>query len=446
MKKRGIFLVACFLFIILSFSLISAGWFGRMTGSAVAKTSENSTNECVDSDNGSYYVQGIRIFNGVENEDFCVAEDAVSMNSPSEEGIYVYEYYCEGEGVYLCPFGCEDGACIEETNPSNDTFICDDSDGGIVYGIKGLTSLLNESFEDVCVVIGNSSMVAKSSNSDNLKEFYCGNDSIKFVYHNCAFGCSNGVCLYLNNSNSSFVNCTETDDFKDFYVKGITTCSEGVFEDKCLSGQKTKDSLGPYLLEYFCDGEDYFGNQTYICPHGCYDGACAYSPRENIDNKSFSENQKPTQNTEEERGIQKRTTFWNRVGNFFSRIFKKSSRTQEKIYVFPQDCEILEGAKVFGSEDLCYTGNSANTGNPPCETEFCSVIASSGGMVFAAQNEGCKCKEGKTCITECGGVAGDCTESDCQCCICESYSGAGTYENYQCYEGTSQAGNVNPSV
>lgn len=454
---------------------------------ALPSTSSN----CTDSDGGeNYYLKGVRSFDGNSHEDFCVASDLTESNPVAEEGPYVYEYFCGGEKMYECPLGCQDGACIDNTNVSNTTFFCNDSDGGIIYSVQGITSSSSESFQDVCVNLGSSSFAAKSMNGNYLKEFYCSNDSIEFVYFPCTYGCSNGACIELNVSNSSFLNCSETDNSNDFYVKGITSCSEGVFEDICLNDQNDSSSAGDYLLEYFCKGSEFFGSQVYRCSYGCLEGACLKNAQKS--NETFFGKQKDSLGNSFERTdekiVKERKTFWQAIGNFFSSIFKKSSGfqegaqckkgervpgstnrcytgevsiggeceigpclssvegagTQENPYVFPRDCAILEGSKIYGSENLCYSGEPPSSNEYVCEAVECSEIISAGGMVYEPPQEECKCKGKGKCVADCGYSGQSCT--GCECCLCESEAGSGAYQDYQCYEGTSAAANVNANI
>ena len=61
------------------------------------------------------------------------------------------------------------------------TEICEDTDGGIDKGIKGVTSAGDETYSDACV-------------TGILIEYYCDGDSIVNQNMRCANGCSNGKC------------------------------------------------------------------------------------------------------------------------------------------------------------------------------------------------------------------------------------------------------------
>ena len=74
--------------------------------------------------------------------------------------------------------------------------------------------------------------------------------------------------------------CTDSDDGKNYYVKGTATDSNSLITDVC---QITDDSEGKVvttgiLYEYFCDSNislyTIVNFDEYTCPNGCKDGAC----------------------------------------------------------------------------------------------------------------------------------------------------------------------------
>ena len=68
-----------------------------------------------------------------------------------------------------------------------------------------------------------------------------------------------------------FAQCTETDDGKDFAVKGTTTYSKGGMEISKTIDQCLDESI---LEENFCDSDGKSDIERYECPKGCEDGAC----------------------------------------------------------------------------------------------------------------------------------------------------------------------------
>ena len=64
-------------------------------------------------------------------------------------------------------------------------------------------------------------------------------------------------------------NCSETDDGKDYYKRGLLNYNGSSVEDYCTE----QSSLGPNLMEYYCENE-VKKSFPYSCPNGCQDGAC----------------------------------------------------------------------------------------------------------------------------------------------------------------------------
>jgi len=67
--------------------------------------------QCTDSDNGlNYYTKGqTTLSNGVVSTDFCSStntlDEYICPENPSESGV---------SQTYICPNGCNEGACIEK--------------------------------------------------------------------------------------------------------------------------------------------------------------------------------------------------------------------------------------------------------------------------------------------------------------------------------------------
>ena len=85
-------------------------------------TEENAGNICTDSDGADYYVRGS--VNGLDAStgQYVVAEDNC-------EYVAVNEYICQGnygmETEFVCPYGCQEGACISEFPLSIGTYVLD---------------------------------------------------------------------------------------------------------------------------------------------------------------------------------------------------------------------------------------------------------------------------------------------------------------------------------
>jgi len=98
MVKRGFIIVLCVIF---------------LAGFVLAEN--NNTNVCTDSDSGkNYYKKGF-VFVGDEIKE----TDECSTNIEGTAPENITEYYCKNNSImdtiYECPYGCDDGACLEKT-------------------------------------------------------------------------------------------------------------------------------------------------------------------------------------------------------------------------------------------------------------------------------------------------------------------------------------------
>ena len=136
--------------------------------------------------------------------------------------------------------------------------LCIDSDDGINEYVYGEAVKEGITYHDVCFL------------GDNLKEWVCtaaGNITYKLI--ECEYGCVDGVCKKAEgNDESTGIVCVDSDGGKDYetYGKVIHGSGETAEYDTCESET--------VLKEYFC-GKGYFASETYECPSGCLNGACA---------------------------------------------------------------------------------------------------------------------------------------------------------------------------
>jgi hypothetical protein len=130
-----------------------------------------SLNQCSDSDGGlDYYTKGtITLNNGTINDTCTNVRGLKEWQCLSNKPIPV---------DYTCPNGCFNGACLN-------SMICNDSDGGLDYYVRGTVTLSNGTIvNDVCY------------NTNTLGEFQCTSDNSFFQSsYNCPNGCFNGACL-----------------------------------------------------------------------------------------------------------------------------------------------------------------------------------------------------------------------------------------------------------
>ena len=98
-----------------------------------------------------------------------------------------------------CPnqFYCYDGLGSPDSRCVNYSFICTDSDNGVVSNISGFVNVSNSPGQ---------SLIFNDSCKDvkNLTEYSCSFDGTQFIALNqtisCTYGCSNGACIICNDS------------------------------------------------------------------------------------------------------------------------------------------------------------------------------------------------------------------------------------------------------
>jgi len=196
--------------------------------------------DCVDSDGGlNYYTKGvtkgsekridsegsIRIEYQIRS-DICVKDNQIPQEG-MEDGLF--EYYCTEDGfvdstdrenTYICPYGCEDGACLKEVPPPP---TCLDSDGGMNYLEKGKIEgpLMSGTIsEDICV-------------GDSVRELFCNEDNYgePFLY-TCPNGCKDGACVSVIGKPCT-VDAVECDLEWEEPVCGKVVSSISGFEELC---------------------------------------------------------------------------------------------------------------------------------------------------------------------------------------------------------------------
>ncbi len=137
---------------------------------------------CIDYDKGlNYFIfSTTQSNNGLFHTDVC-----------DDNGITLYEGYCNENNTvknisYICPNGCENGACLNETInvTCTDSDITTDYPYGKNYYTKGNTTAnSNQSFFDNCI------------NNIILKEFFCNNTIISYENYTCQISCEDGICI-----------------------------------------------------------------------------------------------------------------------------------------------------------------------------------------------------------------------------------------------------------
>ena len=179
---------------------------------------------CTDTDGGrNYYVKGHvqdPEHGGADYWDTCTNLETTDTSKgwfPTSTGKILMEYYC-GERNYqyeavLCPYGCQDGACIKEDDKSIN---CTDTDGGLNYYVKGECSdSRGWNLRDGCI----------ANREGWLYESYCYQDGCSLIEYECPYGCrvGEGVCI----------NCTESWVCGDW-----TECNNGMMTRTCTDANK----------------------------------------------------------------------------------------------------------------------------------------------------------------------------------------------------------------
>jgi hypothetical protein len=156
----------------------------------------NATNQtnttCTDSDNGlNYYVKGISYgawapLNGsfYNDTDHCVLNNVRVNNCSAGGSCWVNEYYCAsvqtlGRTPYSCPYGCSNGACINQTITCYNNTQC---------GLPVTNNYCNAN-GSACI-----STITPTCVNPGTVQSYCSN-STGGTCVACQYGCQNGACL-----------------------------------------------------------------------------------------------------------------------------------------------------------------------------------------------------------------------------------------------------------
>jgi len=219
---------------------------------------------CTNSDEGLDYYNSGEATNGITSVfDLCLADS---------DNILV-EGYCNNNKLdsiqFTCPFGCENGACIQSGNNR-----CTETDSGLDIYTKGTTKgpWLNdingdvESGEDFC-----------SDTNNNLQEYNCeqlssGSNIYGLVQTgvDCINGCSDGACspeLLPNLDKTGYRYASwKCQDGESFNSQDDTSCklaetwekyAEEFCKDRCaIDGDNKKCGIGSYGINVECYYDD----------------------------------------------------------------------------------------------------------------------------------------------------------------------------------------------
>ena len=329
--KRGVFTIVILASILLvSISFVSAniftGFWDKLTGKAT--TSDTFSNLCGNGikDSGEIcdYMTNDSINNPYGNQ--CSSDCWVNGAPPYWKG-------CRGSGAHVCVdapnvtsqyfvdhpncipattceglfYNCNGIVCpAPETTNSPATSICNDSDNGLNYYVKGqvnypgITDLINNGF-DFCVTPTFPGYSYPKWEIGDLVEYVCrpydwsDNSSfcdvpggcVDYESYKCLYGCSDGKCNSVPNNTET--NCNDSDGGANYYVKGtmkgILSDSDGTRFDEWTDYCNDFGLLDEFSCGNGTSGGLAFGSQgwndLYSCPYGCSDGKCNPAPTNN---------------------------------------------------------------------------------------------------------------------------------------------------------------------
>ncbi|MBU2503434.1 MAG: hypothetical protein KJ879_00045 [Nanoarchaeota archaeon] len=320
MKRGRVVLISFSLILILSLSLVSAGWFsdffGKMTGRAVETQNLAVSSDPCDSDfdgNGT-----------VDNNDY--AAFSAHYNQAASATLGTDKYDLDGNGKiefadYIIFAGNFGKNCIADRscNPAFQQFL-GEYGKSITYpetnydlnhnGVIDFEDFISftEYYSTLCtpespIPAAGSTSACPDFNSDgsiNVADFeifrvnygksvsvslgtdkYDLNDdgAIDF-YDHLIFAEKYGTTC--SSSSTTTITCTDSDGGKDYDVKGtvVDSLASVTYTDTCTdlettdaSGGWTPTSTGTILMEYSCGSTNY-QYAPYECPNGCSDGTC----------------------------------------------------------------------------------------------------------------------------------------------------------------------------
>jgi hypothetical protein len=223
---------------------------------------------CSETDGGlDFYHAGVTTAYNGQVEDKCL------------DALHLQEGYCQ-QGlsrtiVKDCVFGCRRDACVLD-NPNNiwSVNICNDSDGGKNYSVRGRINVDSDR-EDKCLT------------THRLLEWHCkGNMATTNVYL-CEFGCKDGRCesaqkqikqviktssppmgwtvTAKRQTTTTTIPCNDSDGGIVYDKAGTLVASDAVRTDDCIGYKR--------LREWYCS-RGKARSAIVMCERGCLNGAC----------------------------------------------------------------------------------------------------------------------------------------------------------------------------
>lgn len=345
MKKKGVWLVLAVSLILvsLSFSLVSASWFGdfwgKVTGNVISGDGSGlmlySSFDGNANDLSGNNVNGV-LMNGVDCNSTGIIGKACSFDgiddyidygrnlNPSVLNAYTISiwFYNNGQGSYYA-YGQK---LFAKGDMYSDFYSAMSTDGsmGFGWGVMGVSKDLRKAWHHLVIIkdgingqmwmdgvlsAKSGKMINYSNPSKNFMVGYTDHgDSYQRTYwnglvdelriYNRALSESEVKELYVQGGNSStpapVVTCSDSDGGMNYNVRGnITGLELNPYDDLGypVSYLDTCNSAGTRLTEYFCDPTGlYIVNYSvvaydyYYCPNGCSNGACVNqtTPQPNV--------------------------------------------------------------------------------------------------------------------------------------------------------------------
>src|SRR3989339_828401 len=193
----------------------------------------------------------------------------------------------------------ESQAC---STPCTDSDVSYDHSNGKDYFTKGTVSY--EGANAYLMITNYVYTIEDScSGTNNIVEHYCEDGAKKSEYYFCSKGCENGACkrsctpnwqptvwsawvngtrsrTYLDSNNCGDTTdkpkddidstCTDSDNGKDYFVKGTMKYTGGSYIDSCMGGNSA--------IEYYCDETGVGKTENYSCEFGCVNDVCRRPP------------------------------------------------------------------------------------------------------------------------------------------------------------------------
>ncbi|MFA5382345.1 MAG: NosD domain-containing protein [Candidatus Micrarchaeia archaeon] len=209
---------------------------------------------CNDPDGNNYYNAGHITFGTEESSrslaDVCINDRELKEFTCEEITILFRTYHYPWNEVIECPYGCEEGRCIPNTE-------CEDHDESFSnpYIEPSFAEYDSEIYADICL------------DSNTVIEQYCEGGVIQNETHYCSYGCLENL-IGLGYCALSSSECMDSDPIQNISICGNCYDYTGLNSpDKCSLGQ---------LKQSYCNETRCIYEEPIDCPEGqrCVLGEC----------------------------------------------------------------------------------------------------------------------------------------------------------------------------